>query len=339
MLNENDKKINHSKRLDINRHFINFALANFIICIMDTDRIQNEETRVIDPILDEGFKLLFGRENVSERLLVSFLKSLFADDPILRNIEHVEFINTEHQSEYRDGRTIRYDIKCKTSTGHKFIVEMQNASQVNILDRSEYYLSRAIAKQGYKGKDRTSRNWNHKLTPVVGVFICNFNVNGLDRKAITHLGVCDMETGKPIGAAKRSVFIQLPSFKKDEDECTQESDKWIYNIKNMGTMQRVAFKTEEDIFNYLDEVSNVAALDEDEREFYEDALKYVRDRNAEREFAMEEGLAKGRAEGRADAIKDTVIRMIDAKCDDDLIKDITGVSQGQLDNIKLSMLK
>lgn len=36
-----------------------------------------EEPKIIDPIFDEGFKLIFGRENVSECLLMSILNNIF----------------------------------------------------------------------------------------------------------------------------------------------------------------------------------------------------------------------------------------------------------------------
>ncbi|MDE6792241.1 MAG: Rpn family recombination-promoting nuclease/putative transposase [Muribaculaceae bacterium] len=50
---------------------------------------------VIDPIYDEGFKLIFGRENVSEPLLINLLNSIFSGDPIFGNITSVTFVNTE----------------------------------------------------------------------------------------------------------------------------------------------------------------------------------------------------------------------------------------------------
>ncbi|MDE7441916.1 MAG: Rpn family recombination-promoting nuclease/putative transposase [Muribaculaceae bacterium] len=51
--------------------------------------------RVIDPMFDIGFKLIFGREKVSEPLLVDLLNSVFEGDPVYGNIVSVSFCNTE----------------------------------------------------------------------------------------------------------------------------------------------------------------------------------------------------------------------------------------------------
>ncbi|MDE6558578.1 MAG: PD-(D/E)XK nuclease family transposase, partial [Muribaculaceae bacterium] len=174
----------------------------------------------------------------------------------------------------------------------------------------EYYVSRAIASQGYRGKDTENRDWNFSLIPVVGIFICNFKVNGLEEDPVTYGGICNLRNGKPIGHSQCYVYIQLPCFRKEELECESLLDKWIYNIKNMGAAQRVAFKSDNEIFNYLDSVGSVAALDPKERHYYEAALKYSRDYNAVLATAREkaeaqgraEGLAEGRAEGRAEGL-------------------------------------
>ncbi|MBD5236633.1 MAG: hypothetical protein HDS62_03745, partial [Bacteroidales bacterium] len=196
---------------------------------------------------------------MSEPLLIKLLNSIFAGDPILGNIVSLRFTNTEHPNEYIEGRGLRYDIECITSTGHHFIVEMQKGEQRHLIERSEYYVARAIAAQGYKGKDDENKNWDFSLMPVVGVFICNFKVAGLGDSAVTYGGMCDLKTGKPIGKSQCFVYIQLPCFNKEEIECESLLDKWIYNIKHMGAAQKIAFRTDNDIFNYLDSVSSVAA--------------------------------------------------------------------------------
>ncbi|MDE6537729.1 MAG: Rpn family recombination-promoting nuclease/putative transposase [Muribaculaceae bacterium] len=151
---------------------------------------------------------------MSEPLLIKLLNSIFAGDPILGNIVSLRFTNTEHPNEYIEGRGIRYDIECITSTGHHFIVEMQKGEQRHLIERSEYYVARAVAAQGYKGKDDENKNWDFSLMPVVGVFICNFKVAGLGDSAVTYGGMCDLKTGKPIGKSQCFVYIQLPCFNK-----------------------------------------------------------------------------------------------------------------------------
>ena len=79
-------------------------------------------------------------------------------------------------------------------------------------------------------------------------------------------------------------------------------------------MQRVAFASDNEIFRYLDSVSNVAALSPSERDVYEASLKRARDyyavlRTAE-ENAMEKGLAKGLEKGLAQGRAEEKLEMI-----------------------------
>ncbi len=72
-------------------------------------------------------------------------------------------------------------------------------------------------------------------------------------------------------------------------------------------MQRVAIASDNEIFRYIDSVSNVAALSPAERDVYEASLKRARDyyavlRTAE-EKAEEKGIEKGRAKEKKIMIK------------------------------------
>lgn len=271
--------------------------------------------KVLDPIEDEGFKLIFGREKVSECLIIDLLNSIFVNDPILSNITEVTFTNTEKPNESAGGRGIRYDIRCTTSTGHHFIVEMQKAEQSHFTERCLYYVSRDIAEQGFKGTGETNKRWDFSLMPVVGIFFCNFHIKGIRKAPIVYARLMDEETFQPIGDYQRYIFIQLPYFRKEEEECISEIEQWIYNIKHMGPMQSVAFKEQRDIFQYLDSVANVSALTPSERATYEAALMRARDYNAQMKTAREKAMAEGRAEGEAEgrlAEKKMMVRNMNA---------------------------
>lgn len=196
---------------------------------MDKEMPTYPHERVVNPIYDEGFKLIFGREDVSEPLLKDLFNSIFSSDPVLGNITGVQFINTEKQNEILDGRGVRYDIRCVTSTGHHFIVEMQKAEQEHFTERCIYYLSRDISEQGFKGMTKTGESWDFSLTPVVGIFICNFAVRELATRAVVSGRIMDEESRQPIGDYMRYVFIQLPWFQKAAEDCATRTDKWIYN--------------------------------------------------------------------------------------------------------------
>ena len=295
-------------------------------------------TKVIDPIFDMGFKLIFGREKVSERLLINILNNIFSGDPMFGNITSLKFTNTERPNEYVNGKGIRYDIKCETAAGHHYIVEMQKGEQKHFLERCGYYVSRGTAEQGFKGRNDKNEIWDFSLMPVVGVFFCNFHVEGLPWKPFTTGRLRDDDTGEPIGNFQRYAFVQIPCFNKEKDECKTLLEQWIYNIKNMGRTQNVAFTEQNDIFRYLESVSNYAALTPEERDDYEAALMRARDYNAVLETAKEkameegraEGKAEGRAEGRAEEKYELARRMMAIPLPIETIMQITGLSCEEL---------
>lgn len=283
--------------------------------------------KFIDPFTDTGFKIVFGEEDI----LRQFLNALFEKDPGFNQIERVEYRPNERTREWTEGKSIVYDIFCETSTGHKFIVEMQKHPQEYFLSRAVYYVSRAIADQGYKGRQEPEKKssdtghktadpllsetvdsatggeggyWDYNVVPVVGVFFSNFRIPGLQREKFVTMGaLMDIEDKEPIGSYMRYVFIQIPVFRKEAEECNDKFTQWMYNLTHMKSMEAMQFTSHQEIFNRLARVGNLATLSPAERSMYEYDLKKARDYHAElayaRKLAKQEGFASGRAEGLA----------------------------------------
>lgn len=255
--------------------------------------------KYIDPTYDLGFKLLFGRENLSNVLLIGLLNALLEGDPELRGINSIKYLNSEKPAEWKDGKGIRYDLLCQTDTGKRFIVEMQKAPQAYFLNRSTFYVCRDIAQQGYRGKDEEDVAWDYDLTPVIGVFICNFRMRELEPKVITRVRPMDEETHKPVDDKVRYIYIQLPLFDREEDECDSIIDQWLYNIKNMGPNQEVAFISQNDVFKRLKDLASKAMLTPEERNTYEAYVRNERDRINQERYRLQEALEEGKAIGIA----------------------------------------
>ena len=98
----------------------------------------------------------------------------------------------------------------------------------------------------------------------------------------------------------------------------------------MGRTQNVAFTEQNDIFRYLESVSNYAALTPEERDDYEAALMRVRDYNAVLVTAKEKAMEEGRAEGRAEEKYEMARRMKAIPIPAETIMQITGLSKEEL---------
>ena len=142
-------------------------------------------------------------------------------------ITDIQFLNNEQQPEVKNERGIIYDIYCMTDTGERIIVEMQNREQPYFKDRALFYLSRAITQQAKRGQ------WNFRLDAVYGVFFMNF-VMDKDMPATirTDVVLSDRATGKLFNDKFRQIFIELPNFNKEEDECNTDFERWIYILKH-----------------------------------------------------------------------------------------------------------
>ena len=57
-------------------------------------------------------------------------------------------------------------------------------------------------------------------------------------KIRTDIVLSDRDTGKLFSNKFRQIFIELPNFNKEEDECENDFERWIYILKHMDTLDR-----------------------------------------------------------------------------------------------------
>lgn len=288
-----------------------------------------KESTYIDLLTDFGFKKAFGKENQSEEFLIDFLNELFKDDSELNHIISIRYKNLEKSPNYRADKGIRYDLLCKTSTGHHFIVEMQRQNQKYFADRVTYYLCRELVEQLPESK--VEGDEDYKLIPVVGVFLTNFTVNGLDRKLVVNGKFIDPETGKVVLDKLKCAFVQLDQFDKTPEECHTGFEKWVYILKNMERLQEIPFQTyKNQIFQRLGELSKVANLTDEERRLYQQDLKWARDYRSSLAYERDEGIAIGEKRvARAMATK-----MLAKGYAISEISELTGLSGAELEGLK-----
>ena len=161
--------------------------------------------RFVNPFTDEGFKIVFGQE-ISKPLLLDFLNTLLEGE---EHIVDLTFSDKEQVTDYEDDRLLIYDVFCTTSDGEKIIVEMQNKKQGYFKKRSIYYLSRAISRQGEKGKE-----WRYDIKAVYFVAFMNFQLPDLPDFR-TDVVLMDVKNKVVFSKDIRMTFLQLPLFTKE----------------------------------------------------------------------------------------------------------------------------
>ena len=276
--------------------------------------------RFINPFTDFGFKFLFGRE-VEKELLIDFLNDLLVGEHVITDIQ---FLNNEQQPEVKTERGLIYDIYYRTNTGEHIIVEMQNREQPYFKDRALFYLSRAITQQARKGI------WNFQLDAVYGVFFMNFVMDkDIPSKIRTDVVLSDRDTGKLFNSKFRQIFIELPNFNKEEDECENDFERWIYILKHMDTLDRMPFKARKAVFERLEKLASKANMTQEERMQYEEEWKVYNDYFNTLDFAEQKGMQKGIQKG----IRETARKLKELGVDNDIIIKSTGISKEEIEKL------
>jgi predicted transposase/invertase (TIGR01784 family) len=250
-------------------------------------------SKFINPFTDVGFKRIFGQE-ISKPVLLVFLNSLLEGE---RKIIDLKFLDKEQLGLESGDRSLIYDIYCETETGEHIIVEMQNKYQPYFKERSIYYTARSIVEQGERGSQ-----WKYDIKAVYLVAFLNFRISDISKGFRTDVALMDMKERTLFSDKVRLVYLQLPYFTKEADECETIFEKIIYTLKHMDILQRMPWMAQNAVFKRLSEIAEVASLNSEERRKYDESLRAYRDTIAVMEGQFAQGELKGRAEGRAEGI-------------------------------------
>ena len=227
-------------------------------------------------------------------ILIEFLNDLLEGE---HTIMDLRIMNNERLPETEQGRKVIFDIHCETDKGeldHNRDAEQGTAplqGQGLIL-----YLSHSVVEQGIKG------TWDYELAAVYGVFFLNFTLdeengsdqNGKEGKFRRDIILADRENGQVFNPKFRHIYIELPRFNKEEEECeTGFSERWIYVLKHMDTLDRMPFKARKAIFERLERIGSMANLTPKQRAQYEAEWKMYNDYYNTLDFAVEKGMKKG----------------------------------------------
>ncbi len=279
--------------------------------------------RYVNPYTDFGFKLLFGTP-VNKDLLIGFLNALFRGE---QEITDVTYLNAEQLGRAEWDRKAVFDVYCENVKGERFIVEMQKARQKYFKDRSVFYSTFPIREQAKVG------DWDYELKSVYTVGILNFVFDeDKDDEEYYHHEVKLMDVGRKEVFYEKLTFIylEMPKFRKREEELETLFDKWMFVLKNLATLLDRPAALQERVFKRLFETAEIARFSESEIRDYEESLKNLRDLGNVLNTAKEEG----RKEGRKEGIETMALRMRDDGMPLEVIAKYTGLSVEEIQNLK-----
>ena len=192
--------------------------------------------RFADPKSDIAFKKIFGNENQKE-ILISFLNAVlnFTGD---KEIVDIEILNPYQAPKIAELKETNLDVRAKNREGVTFIVEMQIEYQSFFPKRVLYYVSKA-----YVGQIKKAVNYP-KLNQVIFIGIMDFSYFEGEAYISRHL-ILDEKTHTQAMRDFEFNFIELPKFKKSEEELESTLDKWIYFLKYADDLKVIPEKLSE----------------------------------------------------------------------------------------------
>jgi len=250
-------------------------------------------SRYINPYTDYGFKYFFGTEP-NKDLTLNLVNALLQGREVIKSLT---LLPTEQLGDTEDDRRSVFDIYAENERGDKIVIEMQKAEQQWFKDRSVYYSSFPIRSQGEKGK------WLFGLKAVYTIGILNFVFDeDKDDENYYHHVVQLMDVNKKTVFYDKLtyIYLEMPKFRKTEEELENITDKWLYALKNLPRLLERPKALQERIFSKFFEVAEIASLSKEEYAKYWESEKVFYDNQGAFMTADYKGYTRGRAEGRAE---------------------------------------
>jgi predicted transposase/invertase (TIGR01784 family) len=250
----------------------------------------NHQEKYINPFTDFGFKKLFGTE-FNKELLIDFLNQVLEGREQIRDLT---YLNTENLGKTESDRKAVFDVYAENEKGEKFIIEIQNIRQEFFKDRSIFYATFPIQEQAPKGRD-----WNYYLNAIYTIGILNFTFHDAasEERYRREVQLMDTQTFEIFYPKLTFIYLEMPRFRKREDELVTQFDKWMYVLRNLPKLQEKPQKLQEKVFKKLFAEAELAKLSPEEMRTYEESLKVYRDNKNAMDYAIKMAQEEGREEG------------------------------------------
>jgi len=313
--------------------------------------------KFLDIKTDYAFKKVFGSD-ASKRVLISFLNSII-DFPEGKAISDLTIVDPYQIPMIKGMKDTFVDVKATLSDGTKVIVEMQVLNVEGFEQRILYNAAKAYSSQLEKGDKY------HLLEPVIALTITDFTMFDsvdLKDKVISYFKLMEKEKFITYTNDVELIFLELPKFTKSEKELETITDKWIYFIKNAGSMEYIpdTLKISEEISKAF-ETANTASMSREELELQRKRHDFIWLQKGSIEKAKKDGQLEGHAEGYSEGVEKgiekgiakgvrqerriqeerrkldkihIVYKMIEKKIDIEIISELTGLSIQEIKKLK-----
>ena len=284
--------------------------------------------KFLDIKTDFAFKKVFGSED-SKELLINFLNAviIFEHNQKIKSLTIVDPYNIPMLKGMKDTYV---DVKAELNNNSHVIIEMQVLNHEGFEKRILYNAAKKYSAQLKKGDQY------HLLNPVIALTITDFELFPEQKELISHYKLLEKKNFIEYSDDIELIFIELPKFIKTEKELTSIQDKWLYFIKNAGSLEYVPKNLSKEIEKAY-QIANEANFTEEELHLQHRKREWIYIQKNSIELALKTGKAEGKAEGKIEATKQLVVNMAKKGIEAETIADITGLPIGKIELILRSI--
>ena len=280
--------------------------------------------KFLDIKTDFAFKKVFGSEH-SNDLLISFLNSVlcFQNQHKITSLTIVDPYNIPMLKGMKDTYV---DVKAVLDNGCHLIIEMQVLNTEGLEKRILYNAAKKYSAQLQKGDGYPL------LNPVIALTITDFELFKDNSELITRFKLIEKQQLIEYSDDIELIFIELPKFTKTEKEQTNIQDKWLYFIKNAGSLEYIPDNVPEELEQAY-QIANEANFSEEELELQHRKKDWIYMQKSSLVLAKKQGIEQGIEQERIANDKEKHImiqKMHQAGSDIDFIGQITGLKAQEI---------
>lgn len=280
----------------------------------------------VNPKVDIAFKKIFGVEE-NKDLLISLINSIVSKED---QVSEVTLLNPYNPKNFRDDKLSILDVKAMGVNGKLFNVEIQISDEADYDKRALYYWAKLYTQQLKEAQDYS------KLSKAIGIHILNFTSITGTNKYHHRFQIKEKDDGFVYFKDLELHTIELNKFASGaSDELSDIAAK----VKNALDIW-LAFLTRHDLLNpnklpkelddpYLRKalkVIEVMGFTEQERNAYEDHLKWLRIETNTLKKMKEDSIAEGREEGQKSKAIEIAKNLLESGVSEDIVVKSTGLS-------------
>jgi len=285
--------------------------------------------RFLDLKTDYAFKKVFGSVE-NKDILIEFLNSILDINYKIKDLTIVDPYNIPMLKGMKDTFV---DVKAILEDNSKVIIEMQVLNHEAFEKRVLYNMAKNYSTQLDSGDKY------HLLNPVIAVTITDFEMFEDLKNYISYFKLIEKKEFIEYSDDIELIFIELPKFTKSLKELKTIQEKYIYFIKNAGSLEYIPKELEE--LKKAFEIANEANLTKEELELQHkrkefisiQKLAIVKAKKEGLQEGLQEGLKKGEEKGKKEKAIEIAKNLLDV-LDNETISKKTGLSIDEIENLR-----